>query len=152
MSELSVFLALTATVASGTAFLSVSELVAESPPSSYPSSLTSIAFDARYHGQHQGIFLDAEVGGGDLSLLVDTGATLTILSEKDAQAIGIEPVGTRTIKGIGGSVTARTAIVDVTINNQTIDNLEIAIVKDLPNSLLGLDVLNHLGKPRLTFN
>jgi clan AA aspartic protease (TIGR02281 family) len=152
MSEVSVFLALMATVASGTAFLSVSGSVAESPPASYASALTSIAVDARYHGQHQGIFLDAEVEGASLSFLVDTGATLTILSEKDAQAIGIQPVGTRTIKGIGGSVTARTAVMDVTINGQTIDNLEIAVVEGVPHSLLGLDALHHLGKPRLTFN
>ena len=152
MSEVSVFLALMATVASGTAFLSVSEPVTESPPASYASALTSIDVDTRYHGQHRGIFLDAKVEGAELSFLVDTGATLTILSEKDAQAIGIEPVGTRPIKGIGGSVTARTAMVDVTIDGQTIDNLEIAVVEDVPHSLLGLDALHHLGNPRLTFN
>lgn len=152
MSEASVFLALMATVASGTAFLSVSEPLAGSPPASYASAMTSIAVDARYHGQHRGIFLDGEVEGEDLSFLVDTGATLTILSEKDAQAIGLAYVGTRTIKGIGGSVTARAAVVDVTINGQTIDDLEIAVVKDMPHSLLGLDALHHLGKPRLTFN
>lgn len=151
MSEVSIFLALIATVASGTAVLSVNNPVLESLPDSHASALTSIPVGNRYHGPHRGIFIDAQVEGTELLFLVDTGATLTILSDKDARAIGVIPVGTKLIKGIGGPVTAATASVDITVNGQTIDNLEIAIVKNVPHSLLGLDAINHLGKPRLTF-
>lgn len=151
MSEVSLFLALIATVASGTAVLSVNNPPEESQPGPDASALTSIPVGPRYHGLYEGIFIDAQVEGAELSFLVDTGATLTILSEKDARSIGITTNGTRIIKGIGGPVTATKASVDITVNGQAIDNLEVAVVKNVPHSLLGLDAINHLGKPRLTF-
>ena len=152
MSEGFTFLALMATVASGTALLAVPDVHKVDTPTEETESAAILAPGARFHGSSQGIFVDAEINGKRLTFLVDTGASLTILSDTDARALGIEGKERKLITGIGGTVEAKLAQIDLNVQGQEISNMPVAVLDGAPQSLLGLDAMHRLGKPKLIFD
>ncbi|NJS14789.1 MAG: hypothetical protein HC788_09515 [Sphingopyxis sp.] len=151
MSEAFTFLALMATVASGTALLTVTDANGEDQPAKEIGPPVVLAAENRLHGSNHGIFVEAEVNGDRLTFLVDTGATLTILSAADAKMLGVSGNETRLVRGIGGSAEAKMAQVDLSVHGQTITDMNVAVVNGVPHSLLGLDAMHKLGRPQLVF-
>ena len=94
--------------------------------------------------------VDARVNGRPLRLLVDTGATSTVLTERDAAAVGID-VGalayTMPIQTANGRTEAARARIDEieigTIRRQSLPVL-VARSSGLGQSLLGMNYLNTL--------
>jgi clan AA aspartic protease (TIGR02281 family) len=151
MSEAFTFFALMTTVASGTALLTVSDTIGEDNPTRNSGTSMILAAEDRPYGSSHGIFVEAEVNGNKLTFLVDTGATLTILSADDAKMLGVSGNDTRFVKGVGGSVEAKIAKVDLKVQGQVIADMDVAVVNGVPHSLLGLDAMHKLGTPQLIF-
>jgi aspartyl protease family protein len=92
-------------------------------------------------------YLDAQVNGAQVHFLVDTGASMVALTAADAQRAGIAlPSERATAQGAGGNV----EIIPVTIDRVAAGPLEArnvdgAVARDLPISLLGQSFLSRIG-------
>lgn len=96
-------------------------------------------------------YLDARIPGGQrLRFLVDTGASLTVLTARDARLIGLDAaasVGGPKLRTAGGARSARFGTIDrMSVAGRELRNIEAAVIDDgLPVSLLGQNALSELG-------
>jgi aspartyl protease family protein len=84
-----------------------------------------------------------------MKFLVDTGASLVALSERDARRIGLntdELEQNAEVRTAGGRVKASTAMIDtIEIDGVKIRNVQAVVIdKGLEHSLLGMSFLNRL--------
>jgi aspartyl protease family protein len=91
----------------------------------------------------------AYVNGMPVKFLVDTGASLVALNERDARRIGLntdELEQNAEVRTAAGRVKAATAMIDsIEIDGVKIKNVQAVIIeKGLENSLLGMSFLNRL--------
>jgi aspartyl protease family protein len=97
-------------------------------------------------------YLDAQVNGAQVHFLVDTGASMVALTAADAQRAGIAlPTERAVAQGAGGAV----EIVPVTIDRIAAGplearNIEGAVARDLPISLLGQSFLSRIGTVQIS--
>jgi aspartyl protease family protein len=97
-------------------------------------------------------YLDAQVNGAQIHFLVDTGASMVALTAADAQRAGIAlPSERATARGAGGAV----EIIPVTIDRVAAGPLEArnvdgAVARDLPVSLLGQSFLSRVGNVQIS--
>ena len=97
--------------------------------------------------------LDVDVGGAQITFLVDTGADVVALTERDAQVLGITPDAEsyrpilRTASGTG--MAAAVQLERMTIAGRDLENVQAVVVPDLPVSLLGQSALRQLGSVTL---
>lgn len=93
------------------------------------------------------------INGRRATLIVDTGATVTVLTTADAMRLGIDCTALRdetTLRTAGGNASMRWATVRrLRIGGRVLADIEIAVVdKGLDHSLLGQDVLGSGGMLR----
>ncbi len=91
----------------------------------------------------------AYVNGMPVKFLVDTGASLVALNERDARRIGLNTDDLQQnaeVRTAGGRVKAATAMIEkIEIDGITIKNVQAVIIdKGLEHSLLGMSFLNRL--------
>lgn len=94
--------------------------------------------------------LTAEVDGVPVRFMVDTGATLVVLSPADAARIGMDPAtlsyGFRTRTANGTAMTARLTLGEIAVGRIRVRDVAAATVRDgLDESLLGLSFLDRLS-------
>ncbi len=97
-------------------------------------------------------YLDAEIDGRDIAVMVDTGASIVALRQSDARRAGIRvhgddfniPLSTANGTTYGAAVTLRS----VAVNNIEIRNVRAIVIPDeqLFISLLGTSFLNRLRR------
>lgn len=96
-------------------------------------------------------YLEAQFAdGGRARFLVDTGASVTVLTGEDARRLGVQPTdgsGGAKLRTAGGMTTARSAtIAHMDIAGRPLRNIRVAIIDNgLPVSLLGQNALSELG-------
>jgi aspartyl protease family protein len=91
----------------------------------------------------------AYVNGMPMKFLVDTGASLVALNERDARRIGLDLDDLEQnaeVRTAAGRVKAATATIDtIEIDGVTIKNVQAVVIdKGLEHSLLGMSFLNRL--------
>jgi aspartyl protease family protein len=91
----------------------------------------------------------AYVNGMPVKFLVDTGASLVALNERDARRIGLDTEELQKnaeVRTAAGRVRAATAMIEtIEIDGVTIKNVQAVVIdKGLENSLLGMSFLNRL--------
>jgi aspartyl protease family protein len=92
-------------------------------------------------------YADAQVNGTTIRFLVDTGASMVVLTREDAQRAGIQLPSTRALAmGVGGPI----EIIPVTLDRVAIGGIEArsveaAIADETPVSLLGQSYLQRVG-------
>lgn len=96
-------------------------------------------------------YMSANVNGGDVRFLVDTGADLVALTEDTAQELGItvgemQPI-MQTASGVGYA--APVTIDEMVVAGVTLTNVEAVVAQDLGTNLLGQSVLGRLGSVKL---
>lgn len=97
----------------------------------------------------------AQVNHRDVRFLVDTGASLVVLTPQDAKNAGLRP-NTLTYDvpvntAAGQIMAARTDIAVLSINGVVVHNVKAAVIpKGLHTSLLGMSYLGELRKMELT--
>ena len=92
-------------------------------------------------------YAEAQVNGARIRFLVDTGATLVVLTRNDAQRAGIALGGVRgTALGAGGEVeTIPVTIERIALGPLAARDVPGAVVETLPVSLLGQSFLRQIG-------
>ena len=96
-------------------------------------------------------YLEAQfANGGRARFLIDTGASVTVLTGDDARRLGVQPTdgaGGANLRTAGGMTTARSAtIARMDIAGRPLRNIRVAIIDNgLPVSLLGQNALSELG-------
>tara|TARA_B110001454_G_scaffold122364_1_gene114202 strand:+ start:845 stop:1360 length:516 start_codon:yes stop_codon:yes gene_type:complete len=96
-------------------------------------------------------YLEAQfANGGRARFLIDTGASVTVLTGDDARRLGVQPTddaGGAKLRTAGGMTTARSAtIARMDIAGRPLRNIRVAIIDNgLPVSLLGQNALSELG-------
>lgn len=117
----------------------------EAPAAARPPSNELI-----YRREKDGHFyVDADVSGTRVRFLVDTGATVVVLSPADARALGLN-IGDRDFSGRATTANGVTRVAPVTLRTITLDQLTlfdvpgIVVEQDMPVSLLGMSFLRRL--------
>jgi aspartyl protease family protein len=100
-----------------------------------------------YHANKQGhVVLDGVVNGAPVRFLVDTGATMVVLTTRDAAAAGVGnlvfSMRTSTANGIARAAPVR--LREVRLGQLSIDDVSAAVVENLNISLLGQSFLTRL--------
>ena len=99
-------------------------------------------------------WLRAEVNGRPANFLVDTGATLTAVSQELADEVGLEPrrggISVR-IDTANGSIAAQlTTIENLSFGNVRAGGIDAVIVPNMgPTNVIGMNVLSRLGSWRV---
>jgi aspartyl protease family protein len=126
------------------------------PPIAAPSSAADIprhdtlVFPADTSGH---VFVDAEINGAPVRLLLDTGATLLTLSLADAHAAGIDrselDFVRRVITANGVAHMAPVTLREVRIEQLSLADVPAAVLENLNISLLGMSLLQRLPSYQL---
>lgn len=101
---------------------------------------------------HDGLFyLTAQVDGQPVRFIVDTGASVTVLTSRDAATLGLAPDESRydsSLITVGGSASmAWTRISRIELEGHILNDMPVAIVQSgVQTSLLGQDALSALGR------
>ncbi len=92
-------------------------------------------------------YADAQVNGATVRFMVDTGASMVVLTEADAQRAGIQLPSERALAmGVGGPVEITPVTVDrIAIGGIEARGVQAAVAEQLPVSLLGQSYLQRLG-------
>jgi clan AA aspartic protease (TIGR02281 family) len=94
------------------------------------------------------IVLTAKVNGAPVNFLVDTGATLVSLSPKDASAAGLKRDAltfNQTVHTSNGPAKAAfSQVKEIRIEQFGIDNVQVAVIDSLKQSVLGMSFLRRL--------
>jgi len=126
--------------------------MATSAPASRPQTSASggtmtIRSDARGHFKAEG-----RIDGRRMDFLVDTGATVIAIPEREAARLGIHPARreyTAEIKTANGTIMAApTELAMVEVGNITVRNVRAVVMPDeaLSENLLGMSFLSRLRK------
>jgi aspartyl protease family protein len=92
-------------------------------------------------------YADAQVNGTTIRFLIDTGASIVVLTRQDAQRAGIQLPSARALAmGVGGPIEVIPVTLDrVAVGGIEARGVEAAIADETPVSLLGQSYLQHLG-------
>ena len=92
-------------------------------------------------------YADAQVNGTTIRFMVDTGASVVVLSAADAQRAGIQLPSERSMAmGVGGPVEITPVTLDrIAIGGIEARDVQAAVTDELPVSLLGQSYLQRLG-------
>ena len=92
-------------------------------------------------------YADAQVNGVTIRFLVDTGASVVMLTREDAQRAGIALPAERALAmGVGGTVSVAPVTIDrIAIGTVEARSIQAAVADQLPVSLLGQNFLAQFG-------
>ena len=94
------------------------------------------------------VALTARLNGAQVRFLVDTGASLVGLTLEDAKAAGIDPsqlTFNQTVHTANGTVRAAFAqIREIRLDQLEVDNVPVAVIESLKQSVLGMSFLSRL--------
>lgn len=116
-----------------------------------PKAAAPSAFAVRSERGDDGLFrLRGLADRRELTFIVDTGATTTVLSPRDAALLGLSADGagnTQTLRTASGSTPmVWRRLSRLTVAGHRLHDLDVVVVRDGPDhSLLGQDVLSQLG-------
>ena len=92
-------------------------------------------------------YADAQVNGTTIRFMVDTGASVVVLTPEDAQRAGIQlPSERATAMGVGGPIEVTPVMLDrIAIGGIEARGVRAAVAEELPISLLGQSYLSRVG-------
>jgi len=94
--------------------------------------------------------VEADVNGTSVRMVVDTGASAVVLTEDDAESIGLKTDGLSydaSIETANGSTSAALVVLDeVRVGSIVRNNVRALVTRDLSVSLLGMTFLNTLSE------
>jgi aspartyl protease family protein len=88
-------------------------------------------------------YADAQINGRSIRLMVDTGASVVMLTREDAQRAGVAVPAERALAmGVGGTVSVAPVTIDrIAVGGVEASGLQAAVADQLPVSLLGQNFL-----------
>jgi aspartyl protease family protein len=125
--------------------------IAQAPNSSAPEvsvlwpNPSTLVLDAGPDGP---FVVSGSANGASVRFLVDTGATLVVLTPRDARAAGIDPsalVYDKAMRTANGTVpAAMTVLREIRVGGISIGDVRAAIIAKAPQSVLGMSFLSRL--------
>ncbi len=105
-------------------------------------------------GQDGHFWANATVNDKAVRLLVDTGATVVVLTEADAQRLGFDKstlaYNRKVITAMGPTQAAQVTLASVGVGQSTVHNVEALIIPQGGTSLLGMSYLGRLSRIEAT--
>ncbi|MEM1025807.1 MAG: aspartyl protease family protein [Myxococcota bacterium] len=124
----------------------------ESEPEAAPRSELSCAAPLRRIGRDSTFLVDVVVDGLDAELIVDTGASLSVITEELANALGLVQDWAMSLHAVtaNGTVEFPTAVLQqVSLQGRSVSQLRVAVcrncVERVADGLLGLDLQTAFG-------
>lgn len=91
------------------------------------------------------MYMTVSINDTNVRVIVDTAASNTVLREKDARAVNIKVTGRTQLLTAGGSVSAKEGRAETfNVAGTNFEDHKILIAKNLPVSLLGMDILKTM--------
>ncbi len=152
MSDMGTFIATCLTAVGGTLLLSAQPAVpVPEPQQATDRNATLQAKVLSPSSQRAGrLYATAIINGHNVELMIDTGASHTILSRSDANRLGLKGFRNIQVETLGGRTVMREARAgSVTLQGGTITDGFILISDTSDQSLLGMDLLTQLGGTHL---
>lgn len=145
MSDAGTFFALILAIAGGSTLLT-SDLHVVSEPTAPRSFMVDTTLVPEL-GQDGRLYLEGDINGHAVRFMLDTAANRTLISEADARMLGVRITGRTEVRTVGGLVQAYEGrATSVRIGSTVLPGeANILIVRDLPHSLLGMDLIKALG-------
>jgi|GEM_PF-1279778 len=111
----------------------------ESQNRGYEKSINiNIAINGNY-------YIDGTINNHKTTFMVDTGASFTSIPKELANSLGITNCRVQSFETANGLITGCVGIIsELTFGIFKINNVEVAILPNLSNSLLGMNVLNNI--------
>lgn len=104
------------------------------------------------HGEDGRMYMNIDINGNVVKVIVDTAASHSVLSARDAKLASIKAQGTTKIVTAAGQSDAQIGIADsIQVVENKLSNHRILIVEDLPVSILGVDVLKKMNGYYISF-
>lgn len=124
--------------------------ISSQPPSRGKEAVTSAKGRALYRSEDGLFYVTARVNGVPVKFLIDTGATMVVLTPADAERIGIVPEAaavTREMETAAGSSVVRALTLgEIDVAGRNVADVQAAIMqRGLSVSLLGQNLLSRLG-------
>jgi aspartyl protease family protein len=95
-------------------------------------------------------YLDVDVNGTSVKMLADTGASLVVLGEQDAESVGLDPDSldyTHAVQTANGRAEAAFVVLDeLRVGGIVRHNVRALVTRGLPGSLLGMSFFNTLSQ------
>src|SRR6185312_15317185 len=97
---------------------------------------------------------NATVNSHAVHFLVDTGATVVVLTEADAQRLGFDKsnltYNRKVITAMGPTQAAQISLASLTVGNSTVHDVDALILPEGGTSLLGMSYLGRLSRIEAT--
>ena len=104
------------------------------------------------NGEDGRMYMDININGNLVKVIVDTAASHSVLSARDAKFASVKTQGATSIITAGGRSEAKVGIAtSIQVVENTLSNHRILVVEDLPVSILGVDVLNKMSGYYISF-
>lgn len=95
-------------------------------------------------------YLDVDVNGTSVKMLADTGASLVVLGEQDAESVGLDPDGldyTHAVQTANGRAEAAMVVLDeLRVGGIVRHDVRALVTRGFPGSLLGMSFFNTLSQ------
>jgi aspartyl protease family protein len=95
-------------------------------------------------------YADAEVNGTSVRMLADTGASIVVLGEDDAESVGLDPDSldySQSVSTANGRASAAVVTLDeLRVGSIVRQNVRALVTKGLSGSLLGMSFFNTLSQ------
>jgi aspartyl protease family protein len=126
--------------------------VVQSAPAGAPAAGNGFASREIPRAADGHFYLDAQVNGAQVHFLVDTGASMVALTPADAQRAGIAlPSERMTAQGAGGAIEVTPVMIErIAIGPLEARDIEGAVARELPISLLGQSFLSRIGNVQIS--
>lgn len=111
-------------------------------PTTLLASATALPVERGLDGR---LYITVSINDKNLRFIVDTAASNSVLREEDARAVNIKVTGRTQLRTAGGSVSVREGWAEkFNVAGTSFEDHRVLIAKDLPVSLLGMDILKTL--------
>lgn len=95
-------------------------------------------------------FVDVDVNGTSVKMLADTGASLVVLGERDAESVGLDPDGldySHSVQTANGQAEAAMVVLDeLRVGGIVRHDVRAIVTRGFPGSLLGMSFFNTLSQ------
>ena len=90
------------------------------------------------------LYVPVTANGHSVRFMVDTGANVTLIDPEMGKTIGAEIDGSANLRTVGGIIDVESGrVATLAVDSISVRDMRVLMVKDLPQPILGMDVLSR---------